>query len=112
MSVTLGPNPYVVGEIPPPLTYQFLDSSGAPIDLSSAYTAEFTWRERDGLPGGGSASVSNPVNGEVTYTWTGLEFATAGRYTAYFWVGNLTNRLASVEINFTVQIPVGPVPQI
>lgn len=109
MSVVLGP--YVLGEIPPPLTYQFLDSSGAAIDLTN-YSGSFSWQEHDGVAGTGAAAVSNAVNGEVTYTWTGAEFATAGRYTAFMWAGNLTNRFASLPLAFTVQLPVGPVPAI
>lgn len=103
---------YIAGEVPPPLAYQFLDSSGAPVDLSSGFTAQYRWQERDGTPGSGAASVTDPVNGIVTYTWTGAEFATAGLYTAYFWTGNHTNRYASVPVKFRVRLPVGTVPQI
>lgn len=103
---------YVVGEKSPPLTYQFLDDSGTPIDLSAGYTAVFEWQERDGVPGSGAATVTDAVNGVVTYTWTGAELATAGRYTAHFWTGNNTNRFASVPIRFRARLGVGPVPQI
>jgi hypothetical protein len=103
--------PYTLGEIPPPLSYTFLDSTGAAIDLFG-YQADFSCQEHDGSPFGGSASVSDPTNGVVTYIWTGAEFATAGRYTAYLWCGNGTQRYASVPIQFTVQLPVGAVPEI
>jgi hypothetical protein len=108
--VTIGP--YVAGEIPSPLTYQFLDSNGNPINLSSGYTARFEYRERDSAPVLASAAVTDAVNGRVTYTFTGAEFATAGRYTAFFWVGNGTQRLASIPIYFAVRLPAGPVPAI
>lgn len=103
---------YTVGEIGPPLSYQFLDGSGNPINLSAGYTAAFDWQERDGTAGSGAATVTDAVNGVVTHTWTGTEVATAGRYTAYFWAGNGANRFASVPIKFTARLPVGAVPQI
>lgn len=109
--MSVSPGEYVLGEIPDPLSYSFLDSTGAPIDLT-AYAAWFEWQERDGAVGQGSAVVTAPASGTVTYTWTGAEFTTAGSYTAYFWTGNGTNRLASVPVKFTVRLPVGTVPSI
>lgn len=109
MSVQIGP--YVMGEKPAPLTYQYLDSSGAPINLTG-YTAKFSYQEHDGTPTVANASVSDPSNGKVTYTFTGSEFATAGRYRAEFWAGNLTNRFASVDITFDVAVSVGAAPSI
>jgi hypothetical protein len=109
MSVTIGP--YVMGEKPAPLTYQFLDSAGAAINLTG-YTAKFSYQEHDGTAVTANASVSDPTNGKVTYTWSGAEFATAGRYRAEFWAGNLTNRFASVDLLFEVAVSVGAVPSI
>jgi baseplate upper protein BppU len=109
MSVAIGP--YVMGEKPAPLTYQFLDSDGNAINLTG-YTAKFSYQEHDGSPVTANAVVSDPVNGKVAYTFTGAEFATAGRYRAEFWTGNGTNRFASVDITFNVAVSVGPAPSI
>lgn len=108
-SVSTGP--YVQGEKPPPLVYQFLDSAGAPIDITG-YAAGFTIQEADGLAASYSASVTDPVNGKITYTWTGTEWPTSGHYRATVWCGNGTNRLASIMIKFDVRAPVGTVPGI
>lgn len=103
--------PYVMGEKPAPLTYQFLDSTGAAIDLSG-YTTKFQWQEHDGPASSANAAVSEAASGKVTYTFAGTEFLTAGTYRAQFWAGNGTNRYASVDIEFTVAVPVGTVPAI
>jgi hypothetical protein len=109
MSVNIGK--FVVGEIPPPLVYQFLDAGGAAIDLTN-YTAAFACQEFYGAPFSGAATVTDPVNGKVAYTWVGGEFPTAGSYRATFTAGNHTNRFTSVDITFTAQLPVGAVPNV
>lgn len=111
-SVDIGP--FVAGEIPAPLAYQFLSSAGMAIDLGG-YTAKFSCREMSGgapTVDGVSAVVSDPTNGVVTYTWTGTEFPTAGRYEAEVWVGNTTQRFASVLLKFEVRAAVASVPDI
>lgn len=109
-TVTTGP--FVVGEIPAPLVYQYLDDAGAPIDLTG-YTAKFVYRERDGAPTTGNATVSDAPNGKVQYVWTGTEFPTPGHYRAEFWAGNGgVNKFASVLITFDVRNPVGTVPNV
>jgi hypothetical protein len=110
-TVSINIGTYVIGEIPPPFTYQFLDSSGAPIDLTN-YTAQFACQEFYGAPFTGTASVSDAVNGKATYVWAGGEFSTAGQYRATFTVGDHTNRFTSESIVFTAQLPVGAVPSI
>ena len=110
MSIQLGP--YVRGEIQAPLSYTFQDSSGAAIDLTG-YTAKFSCREQDGAPSLYSAALaSDPTTGQVGYTWTGAEWATAGHYMAEFWVGNGVHRLASLMLEFDVRTPVGSIPAI
>lgn len=111
-NVTIGP--FVVGEKPDPIEYQFLDVDGAAMDLT-AYLATFTVRERcadqpsvDNVP----ADVTTATEGRVTYSWTGTEFPTPGHYTAEIWVGNNAQRYASVLIEFDVRAPVYAVPAI
>ena len=108
-SVTAGP--YTVGEKPPPMTYTFLDSTGVAINLTG-YTAKFVVKEHDGAATTYNATVTTPASGIVTFSWTGVEFATAGHYQAEFWVGNTVLRYASILITFDVRLPVGAVPAI
>lgn len=109
MSVAIGP--YVIGEKPAPLIYQFLDSAGSPINLAG-FTAKFSYQERDSAAVTVNATVSDAANGKAQYTFTGSEFSTAGHYRAEMWVGNSTNRYASVDIIFDVAVPVGTPPAI
>lgn len=109
MSVTIGP--YVIGEKPSPLTYQFQDSTGTAINITG-FTAKFSYQERYGAAVTANAAITDGPNGKATYTFTGTEFATAGHYRAEMWVGNGTNRYASVDIIFDVAVPVGTPPAI
>jgi baseplate upper protein BppU len=106
--------PFVSGEIPPPLEYQFLDSGGVGLDLTG-YAAKFSCVELGGATvtvDVADATVTDPATGKVTYTWTGVEFPTAGRYQAELWVGDGTLRFASVLIAFTARRAVASVPSI
>lgn len=103
--------PYVIGEKPSPLEYQFLDSNGAVLNITG-FTAKFIYQERDGAAVTANATVPTGTDGKARYTFTGTEFATAGHYRAAFVVGNGTNRFESVEINFDVSIGVGTMPSI
>jgi hypothetical protein len=109
-SVTVGP--YVVGEKPPPLTYQFQDSTGTPIDLTG-YTAKFELHESLGVTTQYNATLNAPATaGIVQYVWLGTEFPTPGHYRARLWAGNSTQRFASVLITFDVADSEGPVPAV
>ena len=103
--------PYVIGEKPTPLEYQFLDGGGAVINITG-FTAKFNYTERDGAAVTANATISDGPNGKARYTFTGNEFTTAGHYRAAFIVGNGTNRYESVEIHFDVSIGVGAMPSI
>lgn len=105
--------PYVVGEKPSPLEYQFLNSDGAPMNLTG-YTAKFVVRPVDDESAAATynATVTDPTLGKVTYPWTGAELSTPGRHWAEVWVGNTTNRYASARMTFPVRASVGPVPSI
>lgn len=113
MSKIVISEPYIMGEKPSPLIYQFLDANGVAINITG-WTVKFNYQERDGVAvtGAGVTSVSDGPNGKAMYTFTGAEFTTAGHYRAEMIVGNGTNRYISVEINFTVAVPVGTVPSI
>lgn len=108
--------PYVVGEIPIPLEYQFLDSAGNPINLTG-FTAKFQRGER-GMTSPFlnavtvNAVVTDAINGKVTYTWVAGDFASPGPYAGMFFVGNGTNRYASWQINWTTCQSVAPAPLI
>ena len=104
--------PYVVGEEPAPLDYTFLDSAGAPLDLTG-YTAAFRCREKftDGVFSA-AAAIPTGTDGLVEYTWSGSEFPTSGHYFAELWAGNGTNRFASLRIQFDVAASVGDAPTI
>lgn len=103
---------FVLGEIPPPLEYQFLDADGVPIDLSG-YTGRFSLRLRWDDTGTVYNVFGSPtVDGKVTYVWDGTEWPTAGEYWAEFIAGNGVNRYVSHRISMCVGDPVAPVPSI
>lgn len=104
---------FTAGEKPAPLRYTFTDYDGNVIDLSG-YTVRFVWSAAGaGVVGTtGNGTLADAANGVVEYTWSGAEFATPGPYVGQFWVGNLTNRWASIKIKWTVQAGTGAVPAI
>jgi len=104
--------PYVVGEKPAPLVYQFLNAAGVVLDLSASYTARFHWRERYGAVTTANATITDAINGKVTYTWVGTEFPTPGQYVGEFWVGNGSNRFASQLLEWDTRASVGVAPTI
>lgn len=106
---------YTVGEVPPTLEYQFLDSSGTAISLVGFTVARFNW----GLWVGGTpitdaitdeATISDALNGRVTYAWTGAEFATTGRHAGQFFVNDGTTQFASLVIEWQVCAAIGTPP--
>lgn len=107
--------PYVVGEIPPPLEYTFLDSNGVVINLTG-YAVRFqraeivagNYVEATTVP----ATLADAVNGKVLYPWTAADFAHPGRYGGMFFVGNGTNRYASWLITWTTCASVDTPPNI
>lgn len=104
--------PFTVGEKPDPLEYQFLDANGSAMPITG-YTAKFSTREAFALApliNIATAAITDAANGKVTYTWTGAEFVAAGHFRAELWVGNGTQRYASVIIEYDVRSPIGSVP--
>lgn len=109
-SVSIGP--FVVGEKPIPLEYQFLNSNNLPLVITG-YTAKFIVREKlSAAPVQFNAIVSDGPNGKVQYTWLGTEFPTAGHWLGEFWVGNSVQRFASVLITWDARLALGTVPGI
>ena len=113
-SVELGS--YVVGEVPPPLEYQFLDADGAAIDLTGFGTATFQWSPYvQGQfidPHVATATVSTPLEGRVTHAWDGTEFTAPGEYAALFFVNDGTVQYASILIFWHVCLAVGTAPSV
>lgn len=102
--------PYRQGEIPPPITLTFEDSTGTPIPLASPFVAKLEYRrwgdttvvERTATIAGGQ-TVGSPTAGQVTYTWVTADMQTAGLYVGELWVGNGTNRYASRRLRWPVE---------
>jgi hypothetical protein len=111
-SVELGS--FVVGEIPLPLDYQFLDADGVPIDLTSFTIVEFQWgtfiRGHFADVVTETAIVSDAPNGIVTYAWDGDEFLTTGPHAGQFWVNDGVTQYASILITWQVCASVGVAP--
>ena len=111
---TIEIGPYVVGEIPIPLEYTFVDSDGVPLHLNG-----FTVRFQRGEIDGGfvnavtvNATLTNGPGGVVTYDWTAADFPHPGRFGGMFFVGNGTNRYASWLITWTTCASVDVPPDI
>jgi hypothetical protein len=92
--MTIDAGRYTEGEIPAPLSYSFLDSTGEPLDLDG-YTAIFVWRIDRADPQVRVAALDGHT---ATHAWTDGDLDTAGFLRAAFWVDNGTNRFASVPI--------------
>lgn len=113
MTVSTRITDFKVGEKPAPLEYQFLDGAGGPLSIVG-YQAKVNITERWGTVGvsNANATVTDAANGKVTYTFTGAEFPHAGQWTIEVWVGNGTQRFASVNVLVDVHWPVGAIPSI
>jgi hypothetical protein len=113
-AVTLGS--FVVGEVPLPLDYQFLDADGTPIDLTGFTTVAFNWGH---LVMGQIvdattelAIITSPTTGVATYEWDGDEFAEPGTHAGMFWVNDGTTQYGSLTILWQVCLPVGVPPTV
>lgn len=113
-SVYLGS--YVVGEVPPPLEYQFLDADGVPINLTGFTVVRFQWSEyvqgQFISPVVENGTVSDAALGLVTYVWDGDEFASPGEHAGMFFVNNGTVQYASILITWQVCLPIGTPPAV
>jgi hypothetical protein len=110
---TVGIGPFVVGEIPAPLAYDFQEFDGTVLDLSG-YTVKFYYREKFDQTAATRSAVLQPSanKGRVVYSWTGTDLVSPGHYSAQFFAGNGVQRYASNLITFDVASAVGPIPAI
>lgn len=102
---------FKVGEKPLPLVVPLRLPDGTAIDVSG-YSVKFQFKELDGEVQTRDGDVEDGPTGKVKYTWVGGDLSEEGQYTAEFWAGNTDRLLASPNIIFTVQDPVGPAPAI
>lgn len=113
-SVELGS--FVVGEVPAPLEYQFLDADGVAINLTGFTAVTFQWATHvQGQfvnPVTETGSVTDAVNGKVTYVWDGDEFAAPGPHVGMFFANNGTVQYASILVTWNVCLPVGTPPTV
>lgn len=108
-NLTIGP--YTAGEIPEPLVVTFTDADGTAIDLTG-YTARWVYEPRGGTAVTNNATITTPAAGQATYTWVAADLATSGFYNGQMWVGNNTNRYASVIFQYQVFDGPGDAPTI
>lgn len=113
-SVELGS--FVVGEVPPPLEYQFLDANGVAINLTGFTVVTFQWSElvqgQFVNPVTETGTVSDALNGVVTYVWDGDEFDAPGAHAGIFYVNDGTTQYASILITWQVCLPIGTPPAV
>jgi hypothetical protein len=105
---------FVVGEVPLPLDYQFLDADGVPINLTGFVNVSFQWGHYvRGLfvnPVTELAIITDAVNGVATYEWDGDEFADTGAHAGMFWVNDGSTQYGSILITWQVCQSVGTPP--
>lgn len=104
---------YAAGEIPPPLLHQFLDYSGAVVNLTGFTTNDMNIEvlpDVTGPLGNGTVTVTDAANGWVQYDWTATDMAEPGDYIAQLWVGNGVNKYASDPIEYSVYDGPGDAP--
>jgi hypothetical protein len=105
---------FIVGEVPPPLDYQYLDADGVAIDLTGFSTAVFNWggyvQGQFVDPVTETALVTDPTAGIVTFDWDGDELDAPGEYAGVFYVNDGTTQYASVLITWQVCLGIGTPP--
>lgn len=94
--------PYKVGEIPAPVVVTFKDSAGAVLNISG-YTPKWTIkREFDASVTKSASLVTDGTDGKVIYTWVDGDMSLPGEWIAEAWVGNGSNRFATVTFAYRV----------
>jgi hypothetical protein len=104
--------PYTAGEIPEPITYQFLDASGDALpDPAGTVVAKFTYRVDFGTVVERTATWLG--DGTVRYAWDAADLAADGILRGELWIGNgATVRYASVPVVAWIRTPVWTSPNI
>lgn len=103
--------PFTVGEVPPPIVYEFQDGNGDPINLAG-FEVAFHYRVGGLVPVTRVAVLdTDGTNGQVRYNWV-VEDLVAGEAQGEFWVGNGTNRYASDVISWRTRPAVTTAPEI
>lgn len=106
--LTLGP--YTAGEKPAPITYQFLDDQGVPLALTGSWVAKLEQRNRST---GDTVTEATPTFDVPTATATFTVATTdPGVYTGELWIGDGSNRYASVRFAWLTRAAVGTAPSI
>lgn len=104
--------PYTAGEIPPPFTYQFLESDGITPVVLTGLPAHFNLGATELTATARSATVTDGPLGKVTYFWAEDDIPTAGAYFAQFWVGDDSTLYASHPLIFNADAAVGIPPAV
>lgn len=105
---------YAAGEIPPPLSHQYLGNDRLPLPITGWIVLGF-FVEGDAPCGLGDLQITDGPNGIITYTWDPDDMQTPGNYRGLMWVQNdpdPTVRLASDLFLWTVVDGPGPTPPV
>ena len=109
---------YAAGEIPAPLIHVYKDNQKVVIPITGWTLKGFRITGPDGAAtlGEGSYTITDGVNGEVTYVWISDDMQTIGAYSGVMWVQNAptspTIRLASDLFVWEVYDAPGATPPI
>ena len=88
MRVTTQLGPYTVGEVPPPLVYQYLDNEGALVPIND-FLGAFVLLKPDATEGAEERDVEvDEETSSLTYTWQIDDMDAAGTGAGQFWVGS------------------------
>lgn len=103
---------FAAGEIPPPVTHQFIDRAGDPIPLTGFTASAFILSTPTGeiVEAGGTVEIIDFVEALVQYTWVSADMDTSASYRLQIWVQNagVTQRYASDMFAFEVYDGIGP----
>ena len=97
---------YQRAEVPEPLRYQFLQASGAPLDLATYSTVAWWWRAPDGVETNSAATFVDKPTGLVESVWAAAMTAQPGVYEGVFWLG--PGPVPSISLVWTVVDGPGP----
>ena len=99
-TLTLPLGAYREGIVPPPIVVTFEDVNGNPIDLTR-FTARLEYRHcGDAIVKRMAVINADQVanRGQVRYTWVAADFTAVGAHQGELWVGNGSNRYASIYL--------------